>query len=329
METENKSSNQIPWTWADQISSYRFWGIFLFFLFSLLSTTILFFFGYEYIKEFGNSYIEASTILSILDYAPFGGLWLAWFMVRLKNHFLLYLYSALTIIGLLLILFIPSGASFTIGFFFIGLSFGAIILAVPAIIAGGRGGSEMFVVSFGLIFFFERFAYANFQEYYQLLVTIVGSPKGIILEQIILVLIGTLLLIPVKAKLFNSSPRKREFSLTPKSREPIVVVLLCLIPLFNIYYFIHIAYRYHGEVNAIHPTQNILSPRAAAWCIILLSVLSPVMMASLNGSLTAKLSKDNNSGYYKNWAVILWSILFLPISYALIQSNINKAIKEG
>jgi len=131
--------NESPWTWADQISSYRFWGIFLFFIFILLPNVFLNFSYPIFTEQLNLSASQIGTALSIKSIAGFGGFWLAWFLVRLKNHFLLYLYSAFIIIGLLLVYFIPTSVSIAIGFFLIGLGFGAVALSIPAIIAGGRG----------------------------------------------------------------------------------------------------------------------------------------------------------------------------------------------
>ena len=320
--------NEIPWTWADQISTYRFWGIFLFFIFLLLPNVFINYSYSIFTQELNLSASEVGTAVAVRSLAGFGGFWLAWFLIRLKNHYLLYLYSAFIITGLLLVYFILTSVSISIGFFLIGLGFGAVTLAIPAIIAGGRGSSEMFVVSFGLITFYELAVWSSFSNLYGWFFTNSGFRTWILIA-LIAACIGTILLIPVKATLFNSTPPKREFSLTPRFREPVVVALLCLIPLFNIYYIIRLSYRYHGEVHSINPTPDILSPRAAAWCTILLSILMPVMTSSLNRSLICKLSEGGKSSFYRNWAVILWSILFLPISFALIQSNMNKLIHQS
>jgi hypothetical protein len=328
METEKNVSKEIPWTWADQISSYKFWGITLFFIF-LIIPNIIINFSYTIFKENLNlSISEIGTALTIKSIASLGGFWLAWLVVRGKNLFLLYIYAAFTILGLLLLYFTPSFITLCIAFFLIGLSFGAISLAIPAIISGGRGGSEMFVVSFGLITFYQAFTWNSFSGLLGWLFVEVNGYDKFVLIALGCVLLGTLLLIPVKANLFTGNPPKREFSLTPQFRDPSAVALLCLIPIFNIYYMIHLSYRYHGEINALNPSQNILSPRAGAWCYVLLPMFAPMITSSLNSSLTSKLSEEGNSHYYKNWAVILWSFLLIPVSFALIQSNMNKLINH-
>jgi len=326
METEKTTANEVSWTWADQISSYKFWGIFLFFIFLLIPNVIMNFSFSIFHEYYDMSSTEIGTAMAFKSFAGFGGLWLAWFMVRMKNHYLLFLYSGFTVIGLLLILLMPSIFTLSICFFFIGLSFGAISLAIPTIISGGKGGSEMFVVSFGLITFFEFVAWTSFSGLFGSLLDILHTPKSYIIIGLVSSLIGTILLLPVKAELFNISPPIRKRFLDPTRREPIIVALLCLVPLYNIYYILHLSYRFHGEVNQIKPTQEILSPRAAVWSTLFLSILSPIIVSSLNTNLTSKLKENNSTRFYKTWAIILWSFIFIPVSYALIQSNMNQLL---
>src|SRR4030043_442729 len=108
METEKKSLNGISWTWADQISTYRFWGIFLFATFFLLSNLIVNRLPGLLSRDFNLSSSQIETAFNLQFIASFGGFWLAWFLIRLKNHFLLYLYAAFTIIGLLILLISPT-----------------------------------------------------------------------------------------------------------------------------------------------------------------------------------------------------------------------------
>ncbi len=325
METKGKTTDEIFWTWADQLSSYRFWGILLFLFFTMIPNVTMWLVSI-FKEDFGMSTSQFATALSFKSFAGFGGLWLAWFMVRVKNHYLLFLYSFFTLIGLLIILLIPSIVSISIGFFLIGLSFGAISLAVPAIISGGRGGSEMFVISFGVIAFFEVVASTSLNPLILSLLDIFHTPKSYIIICLVSSLTGTILLLPVKAELFNIPPPERKKFLTIIHREPVIVALLCLVPLFNIYYILHLSYRLHGEVNQVNPTQHILSPRAAVWSTLFLPIISPIIVSSLNTNLTIKLKENNARRFYKTWVIILWSFIFIPLSYALIQSNMNQLI---
>lgn len=326
MEKEIKSTYKIAWTWADQISSYKFWGILLFYIFSLIPNIVINL-SFPILKEFyGISATDLATAMVFKSIAVLGGFWLAWFLVRVKNHYLLYLFSSLTIVGLLLLHLPYSIITLSISSFFIGLSFGSITLSIPSIISGGKGGSEMFVISFGLITFLELVTQTMFNGLFESLYSILGSPNSFIKVGIISSLLGIILLLPVKAELFNISPLERKKTLTPINRKPVIVVLLCLVPIYNIYHLVHLSYRLHGEVNYINMTQRILSPRAAIWSTIFLSILSPIIVSSLNDNLMIKLKENNIAKYYRTWTVIFWSFIFIPISYALIQSNLNQLI---
>jgi hypothetical protein len=270
---------------------------------------------------------DIGIALTVKSVAGIFGIWFAWFMVRLKNHYLLFLYSTLVIVGFILILLVPSKLTILLGYFLTGLSYGAIFLAIPVIISGGRGGSKMFVVSFGLVLFLDTLSW-NISS------TILGSVmhssvsyKTFILAGMISAIIGSLLLIPVKPELFNGAPPKRKSVLQPRFREPVLVALQFFIPLYNIYYIIHLSYRLHGEINSLKPTRNLLSPTGGALCTIFLQILIPIINFSLNNHLI-KQKKENETRYYDNWLIVLCAFIFAPLSYAFIQANLNRAINS-
>lgn len=328
MQTEKKLLNGNSWTWADQISTYRFWGILLFLIFFVIPSLTISFFVPRLMNSYGMSADGVNIVFAVYTFTIFSGILLAWFMVRMNNHYLLFLFAMLSIIGFLLMLIVPSIISVLIGLFLVGISFGAIILAVPTIIAGGKGGSEMFVVSFGIILFFQGVMQTSYSNFIFDLSGIFNIDNSFLLIGLIASVVGTIFLLPVKKDLFYIAPPERKSFLTPTKREPVIMVLLCLIPLYNIYYILHLAYRLHGEVNEINPSQKILSPRAAVWCTLLLSIISPIIVSSLNSNLALKLKENNATRFYKTWIVIFWSFIFTPISYALIQSNMNQLLKD-
>lgn len=323
-----KKINEVSWTWADQISSYKFWGIVLFFIFLLLPNVIITDSTYVLKAILKEEYCRMAEYLFIVGvcytFGHFGGFWLAWFMIRMKNHYLLYLFSGLTIIGLLLLLLIPTIISLLVGYFLIGLSFGAITLAIPSIISSGNGGGKMFVVSFGVITLFNILIWNSYGVISFIFLSLTNPQNHIIIIGLVSALIGTILLLPIKAELFNIPPPVRGKTLTPIRRKPVTVALLFLIPLYNIYYILHLSYRLHGEVNQINPTQSILSPKAAVWCTLFLPALLPIIASSLNTNLIIKIKENNIQRFHKTWVIILWTFIFLPISYALIQSNLNQ-----
>ncbi|HEY3402589.1 MAG TPA: hypothetical protein VGK59_04320 [Ohtaekwangia sp.] len=325
---EIQTSTATSWTWADQISSYRFWGLAFFFIFLLVPSMIVNNSITIFSREYGMSGTQIGAIFSFKAFSGFFGIWLAWFLTRLKNHYLLFLYAGIVLSGLGLIYMMPSVISFTIGFFLIGLGFGAIALAIPAIISGGRGGSEMFIVSFGLISFFESLSWVGFSSLFGSLIDIYSTVQGCMSVGMVSAVAGILFLLPVKSDLFYQAPPERNFSLTPTSREPATVALLGFIPIYNVYHMLNLTYRFHGEVNTLNPSRNLLSPRAAVWCSLLLFILSPIIIASVNTTLVSKLKENGATDYHKNWSVILWSFILLPVSFAFIQSNMNQLLTQ-
>lgn len=322
MEKEKISTMNVTWTWADQLSTYRFWGILLFFIFLSASNHIMSI-SAPLLGLDGMNGTNIAIFYTVGLFAKFGGLWLAWFMVLMRNHYLLYLFSSFTIIGiLLLLLFSPSLIVLSISSFLIGLSFGAIALATPTIISGGKGGSEMFVVSFGLITFMELVLRLFSSSFPYLLSNILNTPKSNVITGLVLALVGTISLLPVKADLFNVPPPERKKFLTPIQRNPVIVALLCFVPFYPLY----LSYRLHGEINQINPTQNILSPRAAVWITLFFPILFPIIVYSLNSNLIIKLKENNVQGFFYTWIIILMAFIFLPLSFSFIQSNLNQLI---
>ena len=328
MKIEQNSTVEIPWTWADQISSYKFWGLCLFLFFMTMVFTFQDYYLINLIKKTG-----VSENWGMKGEIPFismiCGIWLAWVLFRLKIQNVLYLYSLFLIISLIMIYLIPSYYTLIIFNALVGISYGAIIIVVPIMIIERGGSIEMIIVSFGLILSFKFFAVPISWVFITFLWILTGTgmdnPKPYILFSIILVIVGTIFLIPLNKNLFNTNPPQREFSLTPLFRNPVLVGFLCSIPFFNLIYIIYLSYRFHGEVNSLNPNQNILSPAAGALAILF---LAPIIVSSINDTLTSRLIPSNNIHYHKTGKVIFWAFLVLPISFALIQSNLNKLINQ-
>ncbi|MCG8390665.1 MAG: hypothetical protein MJA30_34280 [Cytophagales bacterium] len=317
------------WTWAEQVSTYRFWGLFLFFLcfFTiqvLIGHSVMFLGGYADMDT-----QQVSVLMALLSFFGFAGIWLAWFAVRLKNHYLLFLYGGITCLGLLLGLLVPSATLLIFAGALIGLGIGAIWLSIPSIIAGGRGGGEMFVVSYGLVIFFERMIpYSTLP----LFAGFLDNGENFFILSLVLAFVGMAFLLPVKPSLFYVPPPEKKVGnhFVPTYRPPWKVALLCLIPIYNIYYTVYLSYRFHGEVNAIYPSRTTLSPKAAAWCTLLLGIiLLPMITGSLNSSLVSKITSLGKSSYHKTWVVIACSFFIVPVSFALLQTNLNKCIQAS
>ena len=328
MNDQSPTSIQTSWTWADQISTYRFWGLLIFYLLSLITVSTLSSFLPIFLKgETGTQYTEIGIIFVLMAAGGLLGFYLAWATTRWKTIPMLIFAGVLQLLGGLLIT-IPSLTSVTflcwIGAFLCGLGSGAIALAVPSIIAGGRGGSETFVIAFGISFVLtrigERFAPVFMGALWERFgLSVLGMTIAIGL------LIGLLLLLPVKRSLFVESPPQRGYPLTPTYRKPVVVALSCLIPFYCLYWF----YKAHGEIISMTSSQTILSPRASVIvsCFVPFFI-SPVIVTTLNDALNKHAAKLGKPAYRASWVVCLWSFLFFPVSIAFVQSTMNSVMSE-
>jgi dipeptide/tripeptide permease len=137
-------------------------------------------------------------------------------------------------------------------------------------------------------------------------------------------LLGLIFFLPVKSSLFQGAPAPRGHALRPTHRTPWVVGLLCLVPFYWVYWF----YRAHGEVTALAPSRAILSPRAAVLAGLFVTLLNPVMLASLVDALNKGAVEHGRPALRRPWVVVLWWVLFAPVAFALVQSSMNRAMGE-
>ena len=205
------------------------------------------------------------------------GFFLAWIAIRTRSHYILFLYSATVLIGILLVSFTQNIFLIFLGTSIIGLGAGAIALTIPSIIAGGRGGAEMFVVAFGIVTVFETISGVSLNAASSLLLSKISSVVFFLIFAIPIIF-GMLFLIPVNSKLFYEIPPTRGISFSPQTRNPLIVALLC----FVTFYYIYWLYKLHGEIRSFTESSKLLSSRAAAWSILFIPFLLPMMLATLN-----------------------------------------------
>jgi hypothetical protein len=210
---------------------------------------------------------------------------------------------------------------YLIGAFLLGLGTGAIGLLIPMTLVNGRGGVEILAISFGSIYVFSKYG-----VYYS---TVMGgilyntrAPGNVIISCMIL---GLIFFIPVKALLFKESPPQRGYSFSLIYRNPISTAFTCLIPFFYLYWI----YRVHGEAASIAPSRKYLSPRASLWTSIFAPFLIPVCMTSLADALNSEAAKQDRQPYKKILTIFLWSVFCIPVGLAMLQSILNKAMKEA
>jgi hypothetical protein len=191
-----------------------------------------------------------------------------------------------------------------------GLGTGTIALTVPLTLAAGHGGGTAFAIGFGAMTVFA--AIGNL--YSTLTISLVYARQDFAAAAVILLLaLGLIFLLPVRAALFREAPPRRGRAFTPVRRNPVGTAFACLIP----FYFLYWIYRAHGEAAAIAiaAPENLLSPRAALCVCLFASFLTPFSMVSL---------ADATSGR-RSLAIFVWSLFFPPVAVALVQSMLNAA----
>jgi MFS family permease len=327
MNMQAEQQDKLAWTWADQISTYRFWGILVFFFASTLSLTALTSFLIFYLETTIKLPVSQSAItLSLLAIGGLLGFYITWIAARSHTKSWLIVFGIIQLLGGLF-LTVPGLASIAsirmTGAFMVGLAAGSITLSVPSILAGGRGGMGAFVVVFGLIVFFSRLGE---MQNYVILGTLLDNFGHGTLPVIIttFIILGLIFLLPVKSSLFQAAPPERGYSLTPDDRHPLLVGILCFIPLYWLYWL----YRAHGEVASIAPTRSILSPTGAVLACFFVPLLTPIVVVSLVDALNQPARELGKPVFKNSWIVFIGGLIFFPLAAGFVQYDLNKALKE-
>ncbi len=323
------TAHSLPtWTWADQVSSWRFWGLVIFYILTFSSINAALDLAIPHFIETGNHKAATfSTLLAVRQIAMGAGLGLAWLAIKWRPRSALVILAALGISGLILLLGLPDSRPAWVNFAgwgLVGLSTGAITLTIPAVIAAGSGGAEAFLVSFGLISILGISGKTIAALVMGLCLKTWGND---ILFQLstLPAIVGALIVMSVDGRLFTIAPPERGYSLTPRARKPLLVSLFIL---FVPFYFIYWIYRAHGEVAAVAPSRALLSPRGALFCTLFVPFLPLVAMAGLIEALNRKRREHNQPPLRSPMAVYLWTLLFPPAGGFLIQSGLNRFLSE-
>lgn len=320
MSTEAKEQTP-PWTWADQLSSWRFWGLLIAYILIIPVSNAAMSLSFTFLMDHDGI---ASAKIGNMGMVRWGaaayGFCLAWLIVRWRPAAGLAIMAFLTAIGLTLS-FIPVTMALWVryaGWVAIGISTGTFALVVPAVVAGGKGGAEAFLVSFGAI---SSLGVALGMATFALFGAWVNARgmQHLVYVAVIPVTIGAIILLTLKAELFSGPPPVRGYGLSPKRRDPVSVALLFLVPFYGLYWM----YRAHGEVAATAPSRALLSPRAALFGILFVPFLYLVAMASLVDALNARRKEIGQPRVHSPVAIFVWA-LFLPlVAAAKIQSDLN------
>lgn len=306
------------WTWADQLSTYRFWGLAALYFLSLA--------GYELTSTFLTKTIAIAAQYSAFHMLSFIGgavlaIYPAWIASRYNAKAVLFIESALQLIGTILVMAAVSskaGPMLIAGGFLAGLGAAAIGLSVPIILARGRSDAVTFAVAFGALFVFSRLG----DVLYSAVLGLIYNRQAAGAVVVAFAVLPLLFLIPVKASMFKTPPPPRGRSIPPQRRGPVSAAFACLVPFFHLYWI----YRIHGEVACVAPSRSILSPGAAVLIGIFVPFLVPMCLASLSDALNHRASEQGKPPHRNTLAVFLWSLFCVPVALALLQSGLNRAV---
>jgi hypothetical protein len=328
------------WTWADKFSTYRFWGLVLFYGFWGAAASVQILAENSLLRKIvpHRDYTNSAGIGTFVAFPC--GIFLAWAAVRWKTVYLLLIFALLYFAGAAMLILagtaIP-GAGLgrclvLVGYALTGIASGAIWATVIAVLAGGRGGAEAFFVACALFTLLGQ-VLSNGLPLLGFSVVIFGADTQVsavrsLLVVAVLVGISVVCLWPVNRDLFNKAPPPRGYTLDPVRRNPLTVALLCLIPVYGVYWVFRWMYRAHGEVASLAPSRSLLSPRAAVGgCFI------PLFPAVLTTTLADAIDQDEvrrgGMPVLRAWAVCLWSLFCFPVAMAMIQAAMNRLIASA
>lgn len=322
-DVSRESRDSMSWTWAEIVGTYRFWGLVLFYALCFVTTEFLYGAMMPPVLTAQLGVQQVGQMVGVRTVAFLAGLYLAWVAARGRSKAVLLSVAGLQLVGFALALapWSVDGALALriVGEIGIGLGAGAIALAVPAAIAGGRSGSEGFVVAFG-------FATVVARVFSSLVGPAILATRGGLWQPLELAavlalctVLGVAALLPVRREMFAQAPPQRRPGVPPVQRGPIVVALLCLIPLYGLYW----VYRAHAETAFIASDRRAVAPGAAVWIAVLVPFALPLLLANVADVLNRQAATADSRKPLPAWSILLLSVLMPPIAVAAVQAKIN------
>lgn len=326
MNPQSPSEVNPSWTWADQISSYRYWGLLAFYSLSIVGGSSIFMTFPILVAERGLSATQVAVLASSIQVGGLFGFFLAWTATR-KNPVKTLLFFAVLQLSGAALMATQVLVAMVIGAAVFGAGAAAVLISVPAIIAGGRGGVEAFMVAFAAVAMFAGIVKSAAPALAAIFLLNIPSPAAPLIFIGIPVTVGLIFLSRVDRGLFNEPPALRVSVSEPRKRTPLTVTWLGVIPLFGLFYGLRWLFRAHGDVIAIAPSPRLLSPRSAVVAAVLIPFLVPVMTTTLTDLLNNRAMERGLAPLQSPMAIFLWSLVFYPVALGLVQSAINRSLE--
>jgi hypothetical protein len=329
MQSPEVTDARGPWTWADLLSTYRFWGLFVVFVLAGSASELHFIFDFQ---RFHNSTIDSvEHIMGItrLIWVPLS-LVLAWVAIRTRPKVVLLTVAALAATAFLATLIpdSPGMLGLVLESILVPLLSGILVILLPVLIGGACGSATSILVALGVAITFDSLAESS-------VVPLVGSTidrYGLASGGWIgfaLILISIVILIPVQGNLFSVAPPERGRTFAPVHRDPVVTALLsCFVPFYILYWL----YKVHGEEAYVKPSRKLLSPRAAVWISVIPFVnelMIPFMLSTLADHNNEASAASGGERIQRPWAAFLCGLLCLPVGVGLVQASLNKLAAAG
>ena len=328
MHTSVLSPNRPAWTWADLFSTYRFWGLFLWFVLASAGVQLHYMYSYQYLDRMGIMPITRSTIMAVAQVAALPlALILAWVAIRTKPVVIMFCAGVLAAFAAFAFAARWPGGQAATAVLVLCVRLGSSVatLLFPTLIAGAIGGYESFVVAFGAAFLFQYGIGMNMLPVGAVLIHRFGlSAAGYACAS--LMLAAVIYLIPVKHALFTTEPPARGDAIAPQHREPFLAGLLtAVVPFYMLYWL----YKAHGEAAHVRPSRTLLSPRGAAW-VVAMVVLLPMLLTPLAVTLlTALASRHDSSSELGLMAVPLIALVVYSLILTTLADHLNLCAAES
>lgn len=343
------------WTFADQISTYRFWGLVCAWLLVGFATSIR---KTSLLRDARAELSYADIGLALGQGASAGmalGLILAVLVVRWRT--LPCLLGLTLVLGVLAPLGLQWGDTFTVWTMTAVVALSYLLtsmwwIVLPAVIAEGLGGRVAFASAFAVASA-GKFAIDSLGIPLSIYVTERWGSSGM-LQAMLALLLASLVLLPVRHALFSQAPVLRHRPLTPRQRNPRHVAMGTALPLIagvsmlyvayralmrfevvsalwsvglgslalvGLIYMAHWCYRIHGELAFMAPSPQLLTPRAAAIACVLMPLSSLLLPLHLGSVLVRARPGSLSMGWLS-----LWSVLLPPLAMAMVQKAVNRQL---
>lgn len=323
MENYIASDNKPSWTWADQVLTYRFWGLALFYIFSMAGVGLISsYLAYFLSNKSGAATTEISQVYVFQFAGNFMGFLLGWAAARWNGKHILLAAGLVQLLSVILLLQPTISYAVRLGSAWLfGFGTGAVVLGVPALLAGGRGGAQAFAGAFGLVTLLSHLEAQSTNLGMGSFINQLGL-DSLVYGPAFLIGVGLIFLLLVDPVLFNVNPSVRLYQWPISRRDPLATGLLSLLFPFFWYYM----YRFHGEAGSLIPSPRLLSPGGAFWACLFFPFFAPLMLMNLVEHLNELGAAYGRPALATPWVVFIWGIFLPPVAVGMVQSAINHTI---